>query len=168
MEINEVIKKRRLELGLTLKDVAFALGTAESTISRYESNGIQNMGIDKLLDLAKVLKCTPMYLLGLTDSDDQSDSNDLFAGFKRNVYTDGEISAIMEYADYLVSKRTTGDSSNVNEVEKSLSMHFKDVQSAKEYLKGHKMLAAFNGQNNFSDDTIIQIANAIYREKGNN
>ena len=47
-------------------------------------------------------------------------------------------------------------------------MHFTDVQSAKEYLKGHKMVAAFNGKNNFSDETILQIANAIFKEKGNN
>lgn len=167
MEINEVIKKRRMELGLTLKEVALALGTAESTISRYESNGIQNMGVDKLLDLAKVLKCTPMYLLGSTDSNDQSDSDDLFAELKKNVYTDVEKSEIKEYMDYLISRRTTKNNPNVTKTQNS-SMHFTDVQSAKEYLKGHKMVAAFNGKNNFSDETILQIANAIFKEKGNN
>jgi repressor LexA len=64
METNELIKKRRLELGLTLKDVADALGVAESTVLRYERKDIQNMGIDKIVELAKVLKCTPTYLLG--------------------------------------------------------------------------------------------------------
>ena len=64
MEINKIIKKRRLELGLTLKDVANALGIAESTVSRYESSDIQNMGIDKIESLAKVLECSPAYLMG--------------------------------------------------------------------------------------------------------
>lgn len=64
MEIHERIKKRRLELGLTLKDVAYALNVAESTVSRYESSNIQNMGIDKIKDLANVLRCTPAYLMG--------------------------------------------------------------------------------------------------------
>lgn len=64
MEINEIIKKRRQELGLTLKDVATALGVAESTVLRYERKDIQNMGIDKIVQLAKVLKCSPAYLLG--------------------------------------------------------------------------------------------------------
>lgn len=64
MEINEKIKKRRLELGLTLKDVAAELGVAESTVLRYERKDIQNMGIDKILQLAKVLKCSPADLLG--------------------------------------------------------------------------------------------------------
>ncbi len=64
MEINEIIKKRRLELGLTLKDVALELGVAESTVLRYERKDIQNMGIDKIVQLAKVLKCSPADLLG--------------------------------------------------------------------------------------------------------
>jgi transcriptional regulator with XRE-family HTH domain len=64
MEINEIIKKRRLELGLTLKDVAAELGVAESTVLRYERKDIQNMGIDKIVQLANVLKCSPADLLG--------------------------------------------------------------------------------------------------------
>lgn len=64
MEINEIIKKRRKELGLTLKQVAEQLGVSESLISRYESKDVKNMGIDKIAPLAKVLKCTPAYLMG--------------------------------------------------------------------------------------------------------
>ena len=63
-EINEIIKNRRKELGLTLKDVANELNVSESLISRYESNDVKNMGIDKLIPLAKVLKTTPAYLMG--------------------------------------------------------------------------------------------------------
>lgn len=64
MEINKIIKKRRQELGLTLKDVAKALNIAESTVSRYESSDIQNMGIDKIEALSKILQCNPAYLMG--------------------------------------------------------------------------------------------------------
>lgn len=64
METYKIIKKRRLELGLTLKDVAKALGVAESTVSRYESSDIQNMGIDKIEALSKILQCSPTYLMG--------------------------------------------------------------------------------------------------------
>ncbi len=67
MKVNEIIKKRRKELGLTLKDVAQELGVSESLISRYESNDVKNMGIDKLTPLAKVLNCSPAYLMGWTD-----------------------------------------------------------------------------------------------------
>lgn len=67
MKVNEIIRKRRKELGLTLKDVATELGVSESLISRYESNDVKNMGIDKLIPLAKVLKCTPAFLMGAED-----------------------------------------------------------------------------------------------------
>lgn len=67
MEIQTIIKNRRIELGLTMKDVAKALDVSEATISRYESSAIQNMGIDKIEPLAKVLRCSPGYLMGWED-----------------------------------------------------------------------------------------------------
>lgn len=75
MKVNEIIKKRRKELGLTLKDVAEKLGVSESLISRYESNDVKNMGIDKLIPLAEVLKTTPTYLMGLEKEKKQEESN---------------------------------------------------------------------------------------------
>ena len=75
MKVNEIIKRRRKELGLTLKDVAEKLGVSESLISRYESNDVKNMGIDKLIPLAEVLKTTPTYLMGLEKDRKQEDSN---------------------------------------------------------------------------------------------
>ena len=68
MSVQDIIRKRRLELDLTLKDVAKALGVAEGTVSRYETGDIQNMGIDKIAKLAKVLHCSPGYLMGWEDS----------------------------------------------------------------------------------------------------
>ena len=62
--IQEIIKARRSELGLSVREVAQALNVAPSTISRYESSDIQNMGIDKIEALAKVLRCSPGYLMG--------------------------------------------------------------------------------------------------------
>ena len=70
MEISEIIKKRRQELGLTLEDVAEALGVAKSTVLRYETKAINNMGIDKIEALSAVLKCTPAYLMGWVDDND--------------------------------------------------------------------------------------------------
>ena len=68
MKINEIIKKRRTELGLTLKQVADQLGVSESLISRYESNDVKNMKVDKIAPLAKILKTTPAYLMGWDDN----------------------------------------------------------------------------------------------------
>lgn len=67
MEVHERIKKRRLELDLSMHDVAAALGVSPSTVSRYESTDIQSMGIDKIEALSKVLHCSPSYLMGWED-----------------------------------------------------------------------------------------------------
>jgi len=71
MKVNEIIKKRRKELGLTLKQVAEKLGVSESLISRYESNDVKNMGIDKIIPLAKVLDTTPAFLMGWEDKKEE-------------------------------------------------------------------------------------------------
>ena len=64
MDVHDRIKLRRLELGLTLKDVSKKLGVAESTVSRYETEDIKNMGIDKIEKLAQALDCSPGYIMG--------------------------------------------------------------------------------------------------------
>lgn len=102
MDISKMIKSRRLELGLTLKDVASALGTAESTISRYESSNIQNMGIDKIEALAKVLRCSPSYLMGWetdwvpTTIAAHLDTSDL---------TPDELDDVADYIEFIKNKR---------------------------------------------------------------
>ncbi len=67
MNIGERIKSRRLELGLSVDDVAEALNKNRATVYRYESNAIENLPITTLEPLARVLKTTPPYLMGWTD-----------------------------------------------------------------------------------------------------
>lgn len=76
MKVQDIIKRRRLELELTLKDVAKALGVAEATVSRYESGEIQNMGIDKVEALSRVLRCSPGYLMGWEDKPNPSSNEE--------------------------------------------------------------------------------------------
>lgn len=64
MEFKERIKKRRLELGLTLEDVAKIVGVSNATISRWESGAIENQRRDKVELLAKALRVTPGELMG--------------------------------------------------------------------------------------------------------
>lgn len=68
MKINERIKNRRLELGLSLESVANALGVSKSTVFRYETKEIEKMPIDIVEPLAKVLKVTPAYIMGWEDN----------------------------------------------------------------------------------------------------
>ena len=62
-------KKRRKELGLSLEDVAKALNVNRSTILRYESKSIEKMPIDVIPPLARILKCSPEYLMGWEDDE---------------------------------------------------------------------------------------------------
>ena len=59
-EIANKIKTRRIELGLTLEDVAQAVGVGRSTVQRWESGLIQNMKRDKIAKLASVLQMNPV------------------------------------------------------------------------------------------------------------
>ena len=65
--VQDKIKKRRKELGLSLEDVAKALNVNRSTVLRYESKSIEKMPIDVIPPLAKILKCSPEYLTGWED-----------------------------------------------------------------------------------------------------
>ena len=76
VSVQEIIKRRRLELNLTLKQVAKALGVSEGTVSRYESGDIQNMGIDKIEALSRVLRCSPGFLMGWEDSANPASDNE--------------------------------------------------------------------------------------------
>lgn len=54
---------RRLELGLTQKDIAEAVGVTEATVSRWESGSIANMRRDKIASYAKILRTTAAFIM---------------------------------------------------------------------------------------------------------
>ena len=59
MTIGEFIRKRRKELDLTLEEVGMATGVGKSTVKKWETGFISNMGRDKIKQLAKVLNVSP-------------------------------------------------------------------------------------------------------------
>lgn len=67
-EISNKIKSRRSELGLTLEEVAQAVGVGRSTVQRWESGMIKNMGRDKIAALAKVLQMNAVEFVPLPDA----------------------------------------------------------------------------------------------------
>lgn len=64
MELNELLKSRRTELGLTLKEVADACEVSESTVSRWESGDIGDMRRRKIASLSKILHISAAVLVG--------------------------------------------------------------------------------------------------------
>ena len=69
MDIKEIIYNRRIELGLTMKQVADAVGVSEATISRWESGDIANMRRDKIAARAKTLLLSPSVIMGWEEKD---------------------------------------------------------------------------------------------------
>ena len=57
------LKQRRLELGLTMLEVAKIVGVSEATISRYESGNIKNMRRDRINKYAKALNIDASLLI---------------------------------------------------------------------------------------------------------
>ncbi|MFL0251282.1 helix-turn-helix domain-containing protein [Clostridium neuense] len=57
------IKNRRIELGLTLQDVANIVGVASSTIQRYESGHISQYKLPVLESIAKAINVNPTWLV---------------------------------------------------------------------------------------------------------
>ena len=64
MEVKDFLKMRRMELGLTLDDVARQVGVSASTISRWESGDINNMRRDRIARLAMALDVSPAMIMG--------------------------------------------------------------------------------------------------------
>lgn len=64
MTIGDRIKLRRLEIGLTVDQVAAKIGKNRATVYRYESSDIEKFPIDVLAPLAEALRTTPAYLMG--------------------------------------------------------------------------------------------------------
>lgn len=77
------LKQRRIELGLTMLEVAKLVGVSEATISRYESGNIKNMRKDRIAKYASALKVPPSTFLELEDkSESRLTATDIRANTK--------------------------------------------------------------------------------------
>ncbi|MDR1755310.1 MAG: helix-turn-helix domain-containing protein [Eubacterium sp.] len=72
MELNEKLKIRRLELGLTLEDISKTVGVSAPTIYRWESGDIGNMRRDRIVLYAKALKVPPDFIMEWENDDPRS------------------------------------------------------------------------------------------------
>ena len=67
MEMGGKLKKRRLELGLTLEDVGNLVGVSKSTVMKWETGFIENMRRDNVALLAKALRVSPLWIMGMDE-----------------------------------------------------------------------------------------------------
>lgn len=106
MTIGERIKQRRMELGLSVDEVAEKLGKNRATVYRYESNEIENLPVGTLEPLAKILETTPAQLMGWDDKEQDKIYRKIFASNLRR-YLDKGNKTQREVADAIgVSPQT--------------------------------------------------------------
>ena len=104
MEFKDLVKSRRIALGLTLEEVGKIVGVSKATVQRWESGEISNMRRDKVLLLAKALHTTPAYLMGWEDDKEAQNSSKKSKGVKipvlGRVVAGIPIDAVEEIIDY--------------------------------------------------------------------
>lgn len=68
MNIGDIMRTRRQELGLTLEEVGDYVGVGKSTVRKWEHGDIENMKRDKIALLSKILKLSPLtFITGEVD-----------------------------------------------------------------------------------------------------
>lgn len=98
------LKQRRLELGLTMLEVAKIVGVSEATISRYESGNIKNMRRDRINKYAKALNIDASLLIDEVEWDKEaeefekqlSDDSEWLKKYLKERFSDEEVPTAYE------------------------------------------------------------------------
>ncbi|HDJ6010853.1 TPA: helix-turn-helix transcriptional regulator [Staphylococcus aureus] len=101
-EIGKLIKQLRKEHNVNLTDFATKIGVNKSTLSRYE-NGSRKIPMEDIAEIANALKVTPEYLL-LKNRQTENEVQHRAAHLEGEL-TDDEWQRVLDYADYIRSKR---------------------------------------------------------------
>lgn len=75
MQIKDLIRARREELGLTYEALGKLVGVGKSTVRKWETGMIENMRRDNIIALSKALNISPSVLMGWEDYKYESKSN---------------------------------------------------------------------------------------------
>lgn len=111
------IKNRRIQLNISVDDLAAQIGKNRATIYRYESNEIENMTISVLVPLAKALHTTPAELCGWgedvipKDYKRLSQNDNALLSYYHQLNEEGQ-AKVCEYASDLVDSGKYNTTSN--------------------------------------------------------
>ena len=102
MSANEVIRRRRIELGMTMKELADKIGVSEAAVSRWESGDIVNIRREKIAKLSKVLDVPPAVIMGwetkVEPSEDTYYLNPETVSIAQRIYEDADLRALFDAA----------------------------------------------------------------------
>ena len=87
---NERIREKRLEKGITLAQIADALGVTEATAQRYESGNIKSVPYEHMCKYGEILGCSPAYLMGWESTSDEDIENALYQNMPNDIISVSE------------------------------------------------------------------------------
>ena len=70
MEMSERIRERRMFMGYTQEELGEKLGLQKSAIAKYENGRVENIKRSVIGNMAKILECSPSYLMGWDNDED--------------------------------------------------------------------------------------------------
>lgn len=122
MLVNNFIRTRRLELNLTLQNVADFVGVGKGTVQKWESGLIKDIRRSNIASLAKILNVSPTLLL--------KDEITEIVPYKSNlVITEEETEHIKKYRALDERGKAAVDTTLENEY-KFVTAKSKDIQNA--------------------------------------
>jgi len=71
-EMGKRIKQKRTEKGLTMEQLASALGIKASAINKYEKGIVENIKRSTIQQMALIFECDPTWLMGFDASVNES------------------------------------------------------------------------------------------------
>lgn len=109
-EVGLRIKNRRIDLGMTLREIGECVDLSEATIQRYESGKIKGVDINLISKLAQALQTTPAYLMGWeepeTEPEPDPEAPGVIAAHFEGDMTEEDLAAINAFIKvYLESKK---------------------------------------------------------------
>ena len=69
MDTGQKIKALRTQKGMTLEALGKLVGVGKSTVRKWETGAIENMGRDKIAKLSEVFGVSPTYFINDTEND---------------------------------------------------------------------------------------------------
>ena len=75
MDTKDILKQKRLELGLTYEELGDLVGVGKSTVRKWETGMIDNMRRDNIIALSKALNISPTVLMGLDEPKESHPTN---------------------------------------------------------------------------------------------
>lgn len=68
MTLGDRIKNRRIEQGITQQELADKVGITKQAVYKYENGIVTNVPTNRVNAIAKILHCSPSYLMGWDDT----------------------------------------------------------------------------------------------------